>query len=170
MTEPPKITVDWNVGDIKDKRLSRLYAYWSKLCGDRRMPARGDFDPIDVHELLPNVFLIDVLNDPLDFRFRLAGTHFRELAGVEVTGKLIGEVFPPEFCSEVRIHWAAAVEQRKPLWGSGRHWLADRDYVEWQGIVLPLSPDAEVVNMLLGGSVFALGGKEPKTRRVSGRP
>ena len=121
------------------------------------MPARSDIDPVDVPRLLPFIFLVDVLNDPRDFRFRLAGTHFRNFAGTEVTGRLIGEVFPPEFNAEVLYHWSNCVDRQAPVVGSGKLWVPDRDHVEWEGVVLPLSPDGTSVNMLLGGVIFTQG-------------
>lgn len=83
--------------------------------------------------------------------------------GREVTGLLIGDVFPPAFNAEVHDHWSNCVERRAPLVGAGRLWVPDREHVEWEGIVLPLSPDDATVNMLLGGAIFTIG------RNVVGR-
>lgn len=73
---PRAIAVNWDVTAAIDQRLHQLHAYWKSRCRDRQMPSRSDIDPIDVPTLLPCIFLVDVLNDPRDFRFRLAGTHF----------------------------------------------------------------------------------------------
>jgi hypothetical protein len=140
---------------VKDRRLRQLHAYWAGLCDGRRMPSREDVDPLEVPALLPFIFLIDVLDDPQDFRFRLAGTHFREFAGEEVTGKRIGEIFPPEFCAEVRMQWAGVVAEKAPKSGSGQLWVPGREYVSWEGVILPLSPDGDRVTMFLGGGIFA---------------
>jgi hypothetical protein len=149
-----QITVNWDVTTLQDKRLRDLLVYWLKLSGDRAIPSRNDFDPLDIPRLLPFLVLVDVLDDALDFRFRLTGTHFREFAGDEATGKMIGEVFPPDFCAEVRTHWGNSIKQRQPLLGKGELWVSGRDFIRWEGIILPLSPDGATVNMLLGGIVF----------------
>lgn len=149
------ITVNWDIGAAVDRRLQQIHAYWQSRCGARQMPSRSDIDPVDVPSLLPFIFLVDVLNDPRDFRFRLAGTHFRDVTGIEFTGRLIGEVFPPAFGAEVFYHWSNCVDRAAPAVGSGRLWLPERDHVLWEGILLPLSSDGRSVNMMLGGGVFS---------------
>jgi hypothetical protein len=149
---------------VKDKRLHELYAYWSKKCGNKQMPSRGDIDPHDMVKLLPIIFLIEVQDNPQDFRFRLAGTEVCELVGKDITGKLISEVFPPEFCSEVRMHWSSVVEQKKPKSVGGELWVAERNYISWEGIVLPLSPDGNTVTMFIGGGVAIVPGGQNQSR------
>jgi hypothetical protein len=105
------------------------------------------------------IFLVDVLDDARDFRFRLAGTHLRDSLGIELTGRLIGEVFPPEFNAEVQYYWSECVKRRAPAVGSGKLWIAGRETVEWEEILLPLSPPNESVNMLLGGGIIKIGGR-----------
>src|SRR5436190_2826857 len=91
------IITHWDVTAAVDHRLHQVHAYWQSRRAGRQMPSRSDIDPTDIPGLLPFVFLVEVLNEPRDFRFRLAGTHFSEFAGMEVTGRTIGEVFPPAF-------------------------------------------------------------------------
>lgn len=154
---PGAITANWDMTAPMHQRLRQLYVYWKSRCGDRRMPSRSDIDPLDLPALLPFIFLVDVLSDPRDFRFRLAGTHFRDAVGTEFTGRLIGEVFPPSFGAEVHYYWSECVNRSEPAVGSGALWIAERNHVTWKGIVLPLSPDASSVNMLLGAAIFSIG-------------
>jgi len=153
---PGVITANWEMSAAADPRLRQIHAYWQSRCGDRRMPSRADIDPVDVPALLPFIFLVDVLSDPRDFRFRLTGTHFRDFSGLELTGLRIGEAFPPEFAAEVHHHWSSCVDRGLPAVGSGRLWLPGRDHVGWEGVILPLSPDGASANMLLGGVIFTL--------------
>lgn len=126
------------------------------------MPSRADIDPARVPpRLLPFLCLVEVLDNPRDFRFRLAGTHFREFIGIEATWRRIAEVFPPAFCREVHYHWNSCVEHRAPKLGRGRLWVPGKSHIGWEGVVLPLSPDDDQVNMLVGGVVFSFG--EPAT-------
>lgn len=60
--------------------LRSVHAYWDGKRRGRRMPARADLDPAEIKLLLPHLVLMDVLRDaspdwPLDFRYRLIGTH-----------------------------------------------------------------------------------------------
>jgi len=152
------ITADWNMDRLRQPVLRDLHAYWNSRRRNRSMPARADIDVVEIPALLPYVFLVDVLEEPLDFRFRLAGTHFRESTGQEVTGKRIVEVFPQQFGDEVRRIWGKAVEERRPVLGRGDLWISGREYVKWEGAVLPLAAPDRSINMLLGGVVFHPGG------------
>ena len=154
--ESVAIRVDWNMSTIRDERLRKIHEYWQARAR-RGLPSRADIDPLDVPALLPFICLIDVIDSPRDFRFRLAGTHLTERIGMELTGRRIGEVFPPAFRAEVHYHWNSCIERRAPLAGSGKLWVPGREHVGWEGIVLPLSPDNDGVNMLLGGGVIKLG-------------
>jgi hypothetical protein len=152
------ITADWDLEKLREPVLRELHAYWNGQRAARPMPARADIDVVEIPALLPYVFLVDVLDQPPDFRFRLAGTHFSETTGQEVTGKRICEVFPEQFGGEVRIIWSKAVAERRPVLGRGNLWISGREYVKWEGMVLPLAADDHSINMLLGGIVFHPGG------------
>jgi hypothetical protein len=55
------------------------YRYWDSRRRGRPMPMRADLDPvIDIPKLVPHVILFDVRRAPLDFRFRLVGSHVRQ--------------------------------------------------------------------------------------------
>src|SRR3546814_12310908 len=57
-----------------DTKLRRLYEYWCSRCQGGALPSRRDIDPLDIPDLLPNLFLLDVIGDAEDFVFRLAGS------------------------------------------------------------------------------------------------
>lgn len=150
----PLITTSWDVSEAKDSRLKRVFDYWQSRCGDRVMPSRSDIDPTEIPDLLSFIALVDVLDNPRDFRIRLVGTSIRDIAGTEMTGKVIADVFPPAFHAEVFKHWNEIVDRKTPKVASGRHWVSDRSHIKWEGILLPLSSDGATVNMMLGACVF----------------
>ncbi len=154
---PGIITVKWNMADTTDPRLRQIHAYWLSRRGDRRMPSRADIDATDIPQLLPFILLIDVLEEPRDFRFRLAGTHFHEAFGKEITGLRLGEVFPPAFVAEVRYYWNICIDRGMPAAAAARLHVPEREHIEWEGIVLPLAPEGAAVNMFLGGAIFTPG-------------
>jgi hypothetical protein len=151
------IVVESTPNSTTDKRLLDLYAYWQALRRGDSIPFRKDFRPAAVSRLLPSILLIDVLNNPRDFRFRLAGNDFLTATGQELTGRLIGEVFPPEFRQDVFERWNAVVENGGPNWGRGKLWIKERDFMNWQGVVLPLRAEDGSVHQLLGAAAFEVG-------------
>ncbi|UEM24468.1 PAS domain-containing protein (plasmid) [Skermanella mucosa] len=62
--------------------------YWESKLAGRRMPARRDFDPVfEIPHLLPWIMLVDVLRDPLDFRYRVIGMGIAERSTKDYTGR-----------------------------------------------------------------------------------
>lgn len=70
----------------------KLWSYWRGLPSpDHGVPLFSSFDPIEVSDLLPYLFLTQVLYDPLDFRFRVVGTHVEERMGATYTGTRLSD-------------------------------------------------------------------------------
>jgi hypothetical protein len=151
------IAADWDMRKLAAAPLSELHGYWDQRRGGRSMPARADIDVALIPTLLQYIFLIDVIDGGRDFRFRLAGTHFRDVTGQEVTGQLVAEAFPEQFGADVRRVWTKVVEEKRPVRGTGSLWIPGREHVRWEGIAMPLAEDDRSVNMLLGGVLFDLG-------------
>ncbi|HNB27032.1 MAG TPA: PAS domain-containing protein [Alphaproteobacteria bacterium] len=80
-------------GLIKSARVQQLYTYWLRRyseAGD--IPARTQFDPVDLRGLLPNLFIVDVERNPQRFRYRLVGTAVVEYNQLEFTGRYLGSI------------------------------------------------------------------------------
>ncbi len=152
------LTVDWGI-DLFDFRLREIHAHWTALHKDGAMPLRADFRPAQLRQVLPYLFLVDVEREPKDFRVRLAGTHFENFVQQKLTGKRVSEAFPPDFGAAVLKLWGEAVETRRPLHAIGQLWMPGRDYVRWEGIILPLASEEGEIDQLLGGVVFSYPNK-----------
>ncbi len=134
--------------------IQELHAVWQRMRGARELPARRDFDPVEVPWLLSRMFLVDVL--PTDvaarrYRVRLEGTELVASHGRDWTGRFLHEV--NELAAADRLVAAAdyVVARRAPLMSAGQlYWLADKRYYHYESIVLPLAVDDRVVNMLMG--------------------
>lgn len=64
-----------------------VYEGWSRLSRDG-MAARGDLDPLSFGpRSLPNMALIDVLDDARDFRWRLTGERVGAMLGTRLAGQ-----------------------------------------------------------------------------------
>ena len=70
-------------------KIRRMIAHWESLApGPGILPGRQHFDPIQVPDLLPHIWLIDVERGPmLRFRYRLLGTALIVGTIVEVLGR-----------------------------------------------------------------------------------
>jgi hypothetical protein len=156
MAEGIPLTVDWGI-DLFDFRLRQIHAHWTAMHRGDQMPLRDDFHASELKSVLPYLFLVEVL--PGDFRLRLTGTHFETFAQQKLTGLRVTEAFPPDFSAAVKKLWGEAVETRRPLHAIGQLWVPSRNYVRWEGIILPLASHNGAVEHLLGGVVFSYPNK-----------
>ncbi|MGF1628232.1 MAG: PAS domain-containing protein [Kiloniellaceae bacterium] len=141
--------------------LEQLYAYWSSRRRNRPFPARADIDPIDIPTLLEHLLLVDVLRDPLDFRYRLVGGHIVNHAWRNARGQTIRELMDQGDSLErvlqqkVMLAGEAVAESLAPVCLElSYRAAASTGSRRLQGILLPLGQPTEGVNMLLGGISF----------------
>lgn len=133
---------------IRHPQLQLLYDYWRERRAGRRFPSRADIDPVDLKFALGNVTLIDVLRDPLRFRFRLAGSLFAQRIGMDLTGKLVDEIPDPEYRAQVLQVYTRMAETGEPTIALSER-LFDGEPRKFETLRLPLSDDGEMVTMLL---------------------
>lgn len=146
-------------------RIRALYEYWRCIRpAAGRLPARRHFDPMAVPRLLPNIWLLDVHNHPMRFRYRLVGTYMAIALGRDMTGCWFDELYPefgpghPTYEDYKRL-----ISERAILWRRGKPVFAL--HVErcaaLERIVLPLADDGVTVDMGLAMTVhYGVDGSE----------
>lgn len=75
-------------------------AYWSALCQDGRVPSRAQVSPQGLRDVLEHVFILERIAPGLA-RFRIAGSHLRQLTGMEVRGMPFSSFFRTQARSDV---------------------------------------------------------------------
>ncbi len=155
-------------GETEHPRLQRLLRYWDDKRGGRPMPARRDIDPFEIPDLLPHVFLVDVCHDPLVFRFRLAGTEVDRLFGEEITGKTTNEIKTVRLRQVIRKAYENVVRSRQPAAATTTYEGHNR-YLVYARLLLPLSADGEIIDMLLGCMLWLSTHDLPPELRDRGR-
>jgi hypothetical protein len=119
------------------------------------MPARRDFDSLDLKYALGKLLLVDVLYRPLQFHFRLVGTELVDRAGFDLTGKSLDAYPDPEFRAFMRQRYTAVVESRRPLCSMQPNLVVDGRVRRYEALLLPLAADGETVDMLMVGIVHS---------------
>jgi hypothetical protein len=128
--------------------IDRILAYWRAKKGDRAFPSRADIDPLEFTRELPRVMMAEVSYDPLEFRYRVAGTGLFAMHGHELTGKPARELDPPEFGAMIQQHYTEVIERRVPILHVIEltlNYLA----TSYARIILPLSGDGTVIDRLM---------------------
>lgn len=137
-----------------DPDLKFALDYWFRKREGRLAPTRADIDPIDFGPILPRVTLVDVSADPIDFRFRLAGTALFKTHGTELTNKHARDLEPPAYGALIHRLYCDALARRTPV--------AHRVLIEcetrrsaYMRIILPLSEDGLTINRLMTVESYA---------------
>jgi hypothetical protein len=131
-------------------RNSDIYDIWKQLAGDRLAPKREEISPAKLRALLPWTWVVDVTGD--DFRFRIAGERVVEYLGHRHAGMFLSELRGPKFFELMHTLFSHCVVQRKPVvHGPFQSSHANREHLEAEVLILPLSEDGIHVTALCGG-------------------
>jgi hypothetical protein len=130
--------------------ISNLARHWHGLCGDRKFPARGDIDPLNLRDYIGSLCILEVRADPLDYVYRLFGSFMTEYLGRDLTGKSILELPPvalgrhlfgqieDAINAAAPMYFRTLVAYDRPARKSGSH-----------RIILPLSTDGVTIDSIL---------------------
>lgn len=137
--------------------LRRLYEYWDEKRGRRIAPARADIDPVDIPDILPNLFIyrLEWADDGTPhYLMRLFGTALVEAFGRDLTGMEFDDIFGGPEYEVMRLEYDTVARTAAPL--CVRHdanWI-ERDHVVYERMLLPLSDDEKTVDRLIGAAYF----------------
>ncbi len=145
-------------------KIRQLYEYWQHIHpAPETLPGRQHFDPLKIHTLLPNVWLIDVVRPQMRFRYRLVGTRISEALG-DTTGRWLDEVHPDFHTgSPTHRNYLAVADRGEPSWRRGRpvFMAYSEQCAEIERLLLPLASDGATVDVILALTVlFGLDRKE----------
>ena len=143
--------------DFVSPRLADLKAYWDAKRGARRMPAPSEIDPVEMAAHLGHICLIDVLQPPLRFRWRLIGTSVVDALGQDGTGQFFDEAEHAEVFQGLAASCRWVVQARAPLRTVGTVPYAEIGRIGCESVELPLSDDGEAVVQILNEMIFARG-------------
>ena len=145
--------------ELNDPDLIQFYDYWASLCGGRPMPSRKDIDPLHIPPAyLPDLMLVEVLQDPRRYRYRLIGTHVVTASGEDRTGRIFENVGFFNVHPVVIQQYDHVVDAGLPLYSlepftnfiSGAIYDVDR-------LLLPLSSGGRLVDMIVAFFHFKTG-------------
>ena len=134
--------------------------HWDRLRGsDQEIPRRNDLDPLSIPpRLLPFSELIEVLQDPLDFRYRLIGTEIDRISKESYTGLTVRGIpsqAPPSLMFDLLV---LAVQRGAPLCARLPYDGPDEDVLSIRNLLLPLGDNTRDVSYFW--SVVEIGRRE----------
>ena len=137
-------------------KVARLFAHWKSRHRPEGMPGRAQLDPLELGDLLPGLWLVEVQRQPFRLRYRLVGARVVEAMGRDVTGLWFDEAHTtaasqPNYMERSK----TVVETGVPSWRRGppRLWRHDV-YSQIENLILPLADDGRTIDLLIVLTVF----------------
>jgi hypothetical protein len=117
-----------------DPILVAFFEYWRGLPRHDGVPDRNNVDPIEMPPvILPNLVLVEFIDDNRDGLLRLTGDEFNQAYGLKTTGRKITDVTEGDYRDYMLGHIDMLVRHRKPLysestfrWDRGGIWRTRR--------------------------------------------
>lgn len=154
MTNPKPGTWDATLA-LEAPLLQGLYRRWLDKCPTDGLPARSEFDPLDMRDWLSSMFLVEEAPDDDDFRYTLIGTKITLQVGVDNTGKRVSEIFGDAGLALYR----KVRDERRPMRVHGTVDWRNQKYKSYETLILPLADDGRRINRFIGAMVFELLGE-----------
>ncbi|MCZ4281472.1 PAS domain-containing protein [Kiloniella laminariae] len=152
MTNPMRFNArifDESFLDQCDERISAFYLMWKAKCKEGRIPARSDFDPLDMVKFLPGITLVDVERDTLELTYRLVGTNEVAVRGNDPTGKKVKDTFLANNWEDVWGNYSHVIKNKGVAFDDSDMPNSNGVMVGDETIFVPLSQDGEFVNMVM---------------------
>lgn len=124
----------------------RVFAWWQEHAG-MAPPRRADFDIIEFAPIAAHIYLIDQIAE--GFELRLAGEEYIRLFDLKKGCVWRSDSEDPVIRDSARF-LSFTSELRRPMRTIGRLLLSDRQWVELEALVCPLSCEDGSVRQLLG--------------------
>lgn len=130
-------------------RVASFYQLWDGKRHGRTMPARADFDPLEMKDWLPGIVLVDVQHDPLQLTYRLVGTRSVELKQRDVTGQRVADGYHGSSLEEILENYRQVIDGRCIVYDWEVVASKSAHLEDTETLMLPLSADGETVNMVM---------------------
>lgn len=132
------------------KRFEHALAYWDGKRAGRAMPSRRDIRPIEIPHVAANIVLIDVLHDPLDFRYAYIGEAVIARIELDYTGMRFTDIPHQRAGSRVWRAGVRLVREAMPFYSDIPYVGPDAFVEAYQDLYMPVSDDGETVDMIFG--------------------
>lgn len=135
-------------GYPQSRLLNEAHRRWLEARLAAEMPSWSDLRHTIDEPLRRCAILLDVLPEPLDFRYAEIGSQILAISNANYTGRLMSELPHQRPPSKIWEHCAAATDARAPVKGVLPYVGRSRAIASVYHIVLPLADDGETVDRL----------------------
>lgn len=161
-----RICID-DLGHITKPALIRFAEAWMAARGDADMPARSDFDPIAIPELLDRVWMCAYEKDEKRFVYRLAGEAINSVYGRSLRGVNLEDIIPEASYPIVWERYFSAIEEPAAVHTTGRIYLYSDRFEKGQRLILPLADENGEAAYVIGVTVFETDWDHPPREQMA---
>lgn len=136
---------------LQSDKLRRLHGFWAALKGSRGLPFRADFHPEQLGFILGQITVIEVLRDPLNFRYKLIGTRIEAAGRRGDQGKTVDRIEPAPYRDLADAAYRQVTKDRAPCCQriSYVSYVREEDVISFERIILPFTQSGDEVDVLL---------------------
>jgi hypothetical protein len=140
-----------DLAHCESRKVLRLNAYWHQMTsGGSAMPSRQNIEPGKIRDLLANIMIIELHDDPLRLRYRLVGTAVSAAMGRDVTGKWLEDVIEDRIRRDkILAMFDTLRRQHTPIFGQTIDSRERHGCHNYHWAIFPLSNDGEHVSHAL---------------------
>lgn len=140
--------------NLESPELIELLALWESRTAGGKLPARTDFDSIELARFGGRIALIEIEPSTKRFRFRLVGTHITGMLNRDASGQYLDELYAPGHYELVVSSYNYCIENKRPIRIESQMTHAEKDHVRFEAIDLPLASDGTNVDMIMKGANY----------------
>lgn len=133
--------------------LRALLEYWREKSPPDGIPNRSAINPAELKPHLGSLFIVEPLPGEEDFRYRLIGADITAINGQEFTGSTVRQLMHglSKVDADAVINaYQIVVRKRTVLRARGRLIWAQKDYLEFDSLHLPIRAPDDSATWLLG--------------------
>lgn len=154
---------------LQSEKLRRFHQIWTDLKGAGDLPLRAEVSPERLGFMLGHVSIIEVLREPLNFRYKLIGTKIEDAGRHGDQGKTVDQIEPACYRDMVSAACRTVVDTAQPLVHQVTY-LHHQNRVKFERVILPFTVSGGVVEVLLEGSDWLTGSHQDLRNLVFSRP
>jgi hypothetical protein len=138
-------------------KIASLIQHWRGLSpAPGLLPGRQHFDPMRVHQLMPHLWLIDVVpDDARRYRARLVGGALVNAGAPIRRGSFLSDVMTPEERLRAGNFFDQIIQRKHVDWRRGPSVLRHMEHIyALERVMMPMATDGRSVDMLLCMTLF----------------
>ncbi len=139
--------------DLQDSKVAEtqvILDYWNDRRGSRLAPPWSDIELIDLPlSIIPHIVVVDIIPEPLDFRYRFWGTWHSRFHGYDQTNKLVSGLHPPSYQELLTQQYEQTAAGREPQLFVQQIPIKNEIWAYTELCRFPLSNDGKTITNIL---------------------